>query len=189
MLNCYFVKLNKGFTLIEMMVVLAITGIVAAMVFANMRAGGRYMDTNSAAEKLGGVIKQAQMMALSGKRIGGSRSDQGYGVYLDTVTNPDYDSYILFANTSNPEGHEYEYDASDTIIQTFNFMDELSLTTDYTSIIFIPPYGTVYVSNGSGGSELTGSSTVSITLVHTDVNFYAWVGVNSQGEINVAKTE
>ena len=177
---------NHSFTLVELIVVVAITGIIAVMVFANMRSGGRSVDVNSAAEKLAGIIKQAQMMALSGKQISGSRPDYGYGVYLDTSTSPD--SYKLFINDFNV--NNYEYDAgSDTVIQSFDLPEQISLTTNYTSIIFKPPRGEIWVSNGSGGSKLTGATTVLISLQHVDINFYAYVGVNSQGEIDVRKTE
>jgi len=181
---------KEGFTLIELMVVVAISGIVATMVFTNMRSGGRSGDINASAEKLAGVIKQAQMMALSGKRIDEERPAGGYGVYLDTSTDPD--SYILFADIFGVDNHKYD-SGSDTIIQTIELGEQISISTvaGY-SIIFVPPRNSIYVSIGTGinGEPFDVSDDpVVISLVHLDVNFYAWVGINSQGEIDVRKTE
>jgi len=179
---------ERGFTLIELMVVVAITVIISTMVLANMKIGGRSRDVNSSAEKIAGVLKQAQMMALTGKTMGGARPDYGYGVYFDTSTDPD--SYYLFVNDN--DGANYQYDSgSDTIIQSFTLSRQVNFKTPptYTSIIFVPPRKKVYVSNGAGGAELTGAEILLITLTHEDINFSAYVRINSQGEIDVRKTE
>ncbi len=179
-------KQEKAFTLIELMVVIAISAMVATMVFVNMRSGGRSGDINASAEKLAGVVKQAQMMSLSGKLINESRPVGGYGVYIDTLTSPH--SYKLFADIFNVSNREYD-SGNDTVIQTIEFGEQIESTPSQTSIIFVPPRGTIYVSAGEGGSLLTGSDTALILLQHIDANFYAYVRINSQGEIDVRKTE
>jgi len=179
-------KQKKAFTLIELMVVIAISAVVATMVFSNMRSGGRAGDVNASAEKLAGVVKQAQMMSLSGKLVDESRPTGGYGVYIDTLTSPH--SYKLFADTFNVGNHEYD-SGNDTVIQTIEFGEQIDSTPSQTSIIFIPPRGTIWVSVGAGGSLLTGSDTALVLLQHIDANFYAYVRINSQGEIDVRKTE
>ena len=178
---------KKAFTLVELMVVIAISAIVGVMVFANMRSGGRSAETNSSAEKLAGVFKQAQMMSLGGKQVDESRPQGGYGVYLDTSTSPH--SYKLFADTFNVANHEYDV-GNDTIIQTINLGEKIEITDpSQTSIIFTLPRGIIYVSVGAGGSLLSGSDTALVLLRHVDTNFYAYVRINSQGEIDVRKTE
>ena len=183
---------KKAFTLIELIVVVAITAMVTTMVFANMRSGGRSGDVNASVEKLAGVIKQAQMMALSGKLIDGSRPLGGYGVYLDTLTSPDYDSYILFANTYEPTNYKYDAE-NDTIIQTIKLGDKIRIdTVAGYSIIFVPPRSNIYISKGigiDGNHFIVSDEPVLISLKHDDINFYAYVRVNSQGEIDVRKTE
>jgi len=171
---------KKSFTLVELMVVIAISGLIGGAIFANMRSGGRSMDLNSSAEKMAGIVKQAQMMALSGKQIDSSRPDGGYGVYFDVSTTPD--SYKLFANTSEADDHEY--DVGDTVIRTIVLPEQVAMSPSSTSIVFKPPYCLIYV----GGSLLIGSNRLSVSLQHLDANFYAYVRVNSQGEIDVRKT-
>ncbi|MBL7054004.1 prepilin-type N-terminal cleavage/methylation domain-containing protein [Patescibacteria group bacterium] len=178
-----FLKNKKqAFTLIELIVVIGITVIISAMVISNMRAGGDVINLNSNAEKLGEIIKTAQMMSLSGKQVSDIRPSGGYGVFVDS------DTYILFADTDSVDDHEYNA-GSDDIIQVFNFGANISLPPlgQETYIIFMPPKGDVYVPSGvNGGIILTGNHL--ITLKHL-INRYAYVEVNSQGQIDVRKVE
>ncbi len=176
---------DKGFTLIELIVVISITVMITGMVLAGMQTGKRSKDVSTSAEKLAAIIRQAQMMALTGKTIGGVRPDGGYGVYLNESTEPN--SYYLFANDS--EVDSYEYDAGDTIIQSFSLLEKVSFdSVPHSSIIFTPPQGTIWVSTGLGGSELTGANSSLIVLEHDDTIFIGYVRINSQGEIDVRIT-
>lgn len=170
----------RGFTLIELLVVIGITGLIAGLVVANMRVGGQVKDLNSDAEKLAGIIKQAQMMALSGKQIGSSRPAGGYGVYITA------DSYKLFADDQNVDNHQYDADGvNDTVIQNFNFTELVAADfIEHNYIIFLPPKGMVYVGTTNPGTELIGTSL--ITLKHA-INRYAYVEVNAQGQVDVRK--
>jgi len=175
---------TQSFTLIELMVVVSITVILSGMVFANMRVGGRSTDVNSATEKMAGIVKQAQMMALTGKTIGGIRPDGGYGVYFNESTDPD--SYKFFINDSLPAN--YEYDAGDTVSQVYTLSNQIDfMSISHTTILFVPPSGKIYVSNGAGGSELTGANISMVSIEHNDESFIGYVRINSQGEIDVRK--
>ena len=175
---------DNAFTLVELLVVIAITAIIAGLILANMTGGGEVTNLNSDAEKLAGIIKQAQMMALTGKQVSGSRPLYGYGVYLDTSTTPD--SYKLFINDT--DGANHAYDGGDTVIQTFNFNELVNFETfDHYFVIFVPPKGKIYVGTTSPGAELE-SGTSLMTLRHAN-NRYAWVEVNPQGQVDIRKTE
>ncbi|MDA2922417.1 prepilin-type N-terminal cleavage/methylation domain-containing protein [Patescibacteria group bacterium AH-259-L07] len=175
-------KFYKAFSLIEMLVVIGITAIIAGMVFANMRAGGGVIDLNSNAEKLGAVIKQAQMNTLSGKWTLGSRPDGGYGVNITGS------SYKLFADTNSISNHQYN-DGLDTDIQTFTLSKHIILDQfDHFFVIFTPPKGAIYVGTTGAGTSLSGSGTSLIILRHTGENRYAYVEVNAQGQVDVRKT-
>ncbi len=169
---------KSAFTLIEMLIVIIITGIIASMVVANMRSGGRSIDIKSDAEKLAGIIKQAQMMSLSGEQFGSpaARPDGGYGVYVTTS------SYKLFINDNAPSSHQYD-DGSDTVVQSFDFTTGVEASSiDHSYIIFVSPQGTIYV---TPGNELTGGSTSSIILEQTQETLHAYIKLNSQGNIDV----
>lgn len=172
----------QAFSLIEMLVVIGITAIIAGMVFANMRAGGGIMDLNSNAEKLGAVIKTAQMNTLSGKWTLGSRPDGGYGVYITGS------AYRLFADTNSISDHQYN-DGLDTDIQTFTLSTHIILDAfDHYFIIFTPPKGAIYVGTTGPGTLLSGTDKSLIILKHSQENRSAWIDVNAQGQIDVRKS-
>ncbi|MDD3102403.1 MAG: prepilin-type N-terminal cleavage/methylation domain-containing protein [Patescibacteria group bacterium] len=165
---------KRAFTLIELVVVISITALIAGMVFANMRSGGRSVNINSDAEKLAGVIKQAQMMSLSGQQINGIRPDDGYGVYITT------NSYKLFVNDNLGSSHLYE--AEDTVVQSFDFTQYVEASPTGTTIIFIPPQSTIYVD----GSQLGDPKT--LILTQTQENLNAYVRIKAYGEVDVRKS-
>lgn len=173
MLNCYLVKLNRAFTLIEMIVVLGITGFMAALLVANMHAGGESMDLTSEAQKLGGVIRQAQMMSLSGQQINSSRPAYGYGVYVDLT------SYKLFVN--DYEGTSYVYDdGHDTVVQSFSFPDEIKMVVPAAafSVIFTPPLGEIHAS---------AVLPLNVSLNYVSINLNRFLRITSYGKVDVFK--
>jgi len=168
---------DRAFTLIEMMVVLGITAFMAALLIANMHSGGESMDLTSEAQKLGGVIRQAQNMALAGKQIDSNppnpptRPTHGYGVYVDST------SYKLFMN--DYEGASYIYnDGNDTIIQSFSFDDNIEMTVPVSafSIIFTPPLGEIYASV---------PLPLNVTLTYVPINLSRFLRITSYGEVDI----
>ncbi len=164
---------NKSFTVIEMLVVLGITAFIAVLLIVNMRSGGEGMDLTSEAQKFGGVVRQAQMMALTGRHINSSRPTYGYGIYVDST------SYKLFMN--NHDGASYAYDdGNDTIIQSFSFPDNIEITVPDPafSLIFTPPLGEVHASV---------ALPLNITLTYVTINLNRFLRITSYGEVDVFK--
>lgn len=161
----------QAFTLIEMVVVLGITAFLAALLIANMRSGGEEMDLTAEAQKLAGVVRQAQMMSLTGQQINDSRSVYGYGVYVDST------SYSLFAN--DYDGFSYAYDeGDDTIIRSFSFLDNIEMTNPASPfyVIFTPPLGEIYASD---------SLPLNVTLTYTTTNLNRFLRISSYGEVDI----
>lgn len=170
---------SKGFTLVEILVVIAITALISGMVISNMRKGGEVSDLRSSAQKLTEVVKQAQMMAFSGKQISGVRIDGGYGVYVNDTEDPS--SYKLFVNDYQPDSYAFESD--DTVLKDFKLSKDVFLSqVDHYFIIFVPPGRNIYVGTTSPGTLLTSDSLV--TLKH-EIGRYAYIEINSQGRINL----
>ncbi len=180
---------NKGFTLIEIMVVIAITALIGGMVLANMRSGGEVIDLKNSAQKLTEIIKQAQMMAYSGKQINGQRADYGYGVYVNDVSTPS--SYKLFINDNN--GTNYAYSEGDTIIKEFHLSNNIYLdAVDHYFVIFVPPGRPpgekTYVGTTTSGSLLKDSGGRSLVHIKHKIGRSAYIRINSQGRINLLES-
>ncbi len=62
----------RGFTLIEVMAVMAIVGVMSAMVFTSLRSGKEQKSVEGEARKVAAAIREVQNYALTGKQIGGS---------------------------------------------------------------------------------------------------------------------
>jgi len=98
-------KKNKGFTLVELMVVSGIIIFMTAFVLINYRAGGQQLALNRSAHKLAQDIRRAQEMAMSAAicELCGDIVPPRYGIYIaEPDSNPT--SYTLFADTGNYDG-------------------------------------------------------------------------------------
>lgn len=59
----------KGFTLIEMLVSMAILAVVSGLVIANIRGGSRGDEVRQAAQIVAGEFRKAQTMTIAGKTV------------------------------------------------------------------------------------------------------------------------
>ena len=164
-----------------MVVVLGITAFLAALLIANMHSGGESMDLTSEAQKLGGVVRQAQNMALTGKQTNSVRPTYGYGVYVDSA------SYKLFMNDHDGASYLYD-DGDDTVIQSFSFPENIEMTSPTDpdppfsvmpfSIIFTPPLGEIQASV---------ALPLNVTLTNVPINLNRFLRITSYGEVDIYK--
>jgi len=145
----YFQKkyLEKGFTLIEMLVVLFIISLLSIMILANYQNNKKKYILLQVNQKLISDLRKVQNMAISGTEISGLCSVTslcyGYGAYLNSN-----DSYILFADKNNNQlynsGEEFETVnlPSPVVIQ--------SISPSPVSIFFKPPEPVTYINQNSG---------------------------------------
>ncbi|SDB34269.1 prepilin-type N-terminal cleavage/methylation domain-containing protein [Desulfonatronum thiosulfatophilum] len=90
---------SKGFTLLEVVVVLILLGILAAVAIA--RVGNHGADERAAADKLKVHLRYAQGMAMN--------SDISWGVSGDGT------SYFLFDDVNDPEGNKRFFPGEDAV--------------------------------------------------------------------------
>jgi prepilin-type N-terminal cleavage/methylation domain-containing protein len=97
-------KKDKGFTLVELMIVTLIIALITAIVLINYRAGNRQLALNRSANKLAQDIRRAQEMAMSAAQCPTGTGCAGqlpprYGIF-SAQSNSNPTSYILFADIS-----------------------------------------------------------------------------------------
>jgi prepilin-type N-terminal cleavage/methylation domain-containing protein len=109
------VKVKAGFTVMEVLIVIAIYAVITAVVFADFPLFGRTLSIERDAQQLALVLREAEQRAVStGEAGGGFRSP--FGVFV-TMAAPD--KYILFADTRRadtvPAGTTDYYDAGEEL--------------------------------------------------------------------------
>lgn len=187
-------KKKKGFTFVEILVVIFIVSLLSALVVANYRSGEKIMALKRGGTKLAQQIRKAQQMAMSAKELpGGGFPAGGYGIYFEKYTIGgvvNYDIY-LYADISAPWER---YGPADQIIETIYrestgvYLEKGvkvkevrvdGVTADNLSINFKPPDPTTKLR--SGAVDYT-SSIITLAL-KTDPNTTTTITVYKSGLI------
>lgn len=97
----------RGFTIVEILMVMAIILILSTIILANYSAGQKELALQRAAHKLAQDIRRTQEMAMSSKDFGNppTPSKGGYGIYFN-VNEPNH--YILFADCDNDKSYDVD---------------------------------------------------------------------------------
>jgi len=142
---------NRGFSLIELVISVAIVSVIMALVMFNFKGFEKSTVLANEAEKLSSVIRQAQIWALTGQLQDGVRPPGGYGVSFTSCLTPPCE-YILFSDNNN--NHLYD-GASEQAPSGVNQLHEhvtISLEIDsfsesYIDLDFTPPTSTIFFNN------------------------------------------
>lgn len=148
-----FLKMKKGFTIIELLVSLGIFIIVTAMVVTNFRGGSRSDELKIAVETIASNLRRAQNMALAGELTDGVTPPGGYGIYFNLATS---DRYIIFADKNG----NLAYDANEAlpdgiVVLAKNIVLSGVFPAAASTIIFKPPKPTTYINGGTIDNFLT----------------------------------
>ncbi len=108
----YVLRSERGFTLIEMLVVIGVIVVVAGVVLANnTRFGGTVLLENFAYD-VALQVRQSQVYGISVVRFGTNNFTAPYGVHFDTALNT---QYLFFADAVNGNGF---YDSGELVKTT-----------------------------------------------------------------------
>ena len=166
---------NKGFTLIEALVVLFIIALLSTLMLANYQGGKKKYMLLQTNQKLMSDLRKVQNMAISGTEITGVCSVvslcYGYGIYINSNS-----SYILFADQNGNKlyeaGEEFE-----TVNLLFPIVIQ-SVSPLQASVVFRPPEPITYINGNSG----VGAS-AEIILQIQGTTLTKKIGVNTAGLI------
>jgi len=151
-----FTKPNKGrgFTLIELMVVISIITILSVMVFINQRSSQSQYLITQAVQKLTSDLRRTQNMAMSGTQIAGNY--YGYGIYAERNNN----FYIIFGDRN--DNKKFDGEPTDTIIENIKLPSNVTISSvspsDKVHVFFRPPDPLTSISDGT--SDMTEASIV-----------------------------
>jgi len=79
----YSLLTSKGFTLVELVVLMAVIVIISGIVFLNLRENEGNLALQRAADVVTQNISQAKINSLGNKSHGGTISAGGFGIYLE----------------------------------------------------------------------------------------------------------
>lgn len=149
---------QRGFTLVELIIIIALFGVVAAFSFPFFKARNVQHLLDSSSDELHGILRQAQGRAMSGHNA------SAWGVHWGTG------EYTLFSGD--------DYDARDTDHDlVIDYPGAISITTS-VSVSGEPYPEDVVFDPLTGTTDAAG--TITITSSNSDVERFT---VSSQGQI------
>ena len=143
--------MNKGFTMIELIVVMSIVGILSSALFFNWRSGEATFALQNSAYKLAQNIREMQEMAMEAKEIDcNGYTGSSFGVQFKSSW---LTYYLLFVDCNDNQVQ----DANDKIFPTVNLekgvkISNLSPASSF-SVVFVPPDPLTYIKGSSSGTE------------------------------------
>lgn len=142
-----------GFTLLELLVAVAIIALVSTYVLVNYRATQNRVDVRLEAYRFAATVRQAQNYALGAYENNGAVPVGGWGVYIADSAN-----YRLFADDG-----DHVFDAGDAVVEAKQLPDTVVFpaTSQDHEFVFLPPNPTTYLDGVNQGS-------VTITLQQAD---------------------
>lgn len=142
---------QRGFTFAEIMVVIFIFVLMAALVLASFRTGERNSQFLLVIEQAASDIRKMQTQSLTGIIEEQIVASGGFGAYFD-LSQPD--RYVLFRDDGD---QIYNVSGGDVVLETVFFPESISLnnlTATPLTIVFKPPKPSIYVNGGQVLNEI-----------------------------------
>ncbi len=162
---------TSGFTLVEMMVSLAIIILITTLVLTGFRVNQRQQAVVVEAENLAAKLREVQGKALHGVQSG-TQVPSGYGIYIDPAGFGD--RYYIFAD-ANGDNLYQPGEVQETIILDSKVVIQ-SASPSPASIVFQPPFAKFYL-NGVYSTN----SAASIILKDKNGTFQKTINISNLG--------
>lgn len=158
---------NKGFSLIELLVSIAIFGILSTFIVANIRGSGPKQEVRLQAANLASLLRQAQVRSMAGEPVEGSVPLGGYGLEIDDcVTAP------CSVTTLVDRDGDFAADSTDQIGLGDQILTDV-VGADSVRIYFKPPRPYVCIN-----ADCSRTQEVVINVLHPRTDDFSTVKVN-----------
>ena len=200
--------LTAGFTLIELMVVLAIIGTVTGIALSSESAFNRTLVLANTAYDIALTLRSAESFGTASRALA-TTANVGYGVHFQRGTTG---SFILFADTwpvvdpscTRPDcrGGDYLYTTDDVIVQTYTLGNNIMVSDFCTSsdrlrcastgdlhsldVVFARPNPDAFIR--ANGSFYTDSYTAACLVISSDRGGTRSVFVEASGQIRTGSS-
>lgn len=165
---------NRGFTLIEALVVIFIIGLVSAILIVNWRRNEKQYQVQRIAQEIVQNIRRAQDMALNSFKYG-TEVPYSYGIFFDKN---DKDSYIIFGDKNNDNIYKTsDIKIEEILIESGVRIDSLSSGNKDLNITFTLPDGFTNI-NPAAVSAI-------VIIKNTDGSRSKTIVVRKTGQVNI----
>jgi len=167
--------MKKGFTLIELIVVIAIMAIISAILFAGKQREEKRWALQFSAFELAQNFREMQEMAMGAGEV----ECGGVYTYSFGINFSETETYLLYADCNDNNVK----DENDVFLRTVKFRKGVkvcSLSANPLDIVFIPPEPTSFVNNDPIDQE--GIITLCLKDDETETKI---VKVNTVGKIEI----
>jgi prepilin-type N-terminal cleavage/methylation domain-containing protein len=130
---------RTAFTLVELIVAIAIVGMISVFGFARIRSNGPNQEVELQAANIVSLLRKAQVQSISGHTTEGFLPENGYGIHIDNCV-----SNCIISLFADNDGDFLK--GSTEVVEIINFTKNISLDTGgqpTVDIIFRPPRGVV----------------------------------------------
>ncbi|MFA5431656.1 MAG: type II secretion system protein [Candidatus Paceibacterota bacterium] len=178
-------KHEKGFTLVELAVIVSIIGFMTVLVFSNYGKNNEIFALERASQKLTQDLRRAQEMAMSGS--GSIGVTKGFGLYFNEGAN---ETYLFYEDKDVNMVWEA---ATDALIETITIEKGVKIcevkkigpnaAEDVISISFAPPDPLTYI-----GGNVSGHVGAIALCTKTDTTIKKYIKVNNVGMVEITSS-
>lgn len=153
---------KNGYTLIELLAVLAITGFVFTLGYGGFRLYAQRQQTTSLARSINADLRLAEEQAIAGKKPSGCVTTlQGYKFVVDGTNS----TYTVLASCFG----------GDIVVKTVSIPKGFTLTPPSTNPIIFKPIAL--------GTNIPEGTSVTIKVTNSSINYSQSVVIGSGGDI------
>lgn len=176
---------REGFTLLEMLVVVAIISLMSSLVISNYNSQKKAKEMQFAGQEIADSIRKAQNYSINIKKFENYNISGGYGTHFTDGGS----SFIIFLDDSVNKNKTYG--PEDYVVETVDFPPGINVenlnggAVGVADLVFEPPYGKVYMSFNGALQSPTPSLSIQIKKdTESCPAFCKTVSINSQGQVN-----